>query len=123
MHFDHVLRALSAGRHVIVEKPVTATAGEAEELMARAAGFGRVVIVEPVLRLSTGPNKTLDVSSRTGAYDLGTRLVLARVGAIPPESEAARREVFSHTLRELGRRADDQLRVLRSAAPGDREQG
>ena len=45
MHFDHVLRALSAGRHVIVEKPVTATAREAEELIARAAGFGRVVIV------------------------------------------------------------------------------
>jgi phthalate 4,5-cis-dihydrodiol dehydrogenase len=45
MHFDHVLRALSAGRHVIVEKPVTATARETEDLMARAAGFGRVVIV------------------------------------------------------------------------------
>jgi sugar phosphate isomerase/epimerase len=40
------------------------------------------------------------------AYDLGSRLVVARVGAIPPESEAARREVFSHALRELGRRAD-----------------
>ena len=45
MHFDHVLRVLSAGRDVIVEKPVTATAREAEELMGRAAAFGRVVIV------------------------------------------------------------------------------
>jgi predicted dehydrogenase len=45
MHFDHVLRALSAGRDVIVEKPVTATARQAEELMVRAAAFGRVVIV------------------------------------------------------------------------------
>jgi phthalate 4,5-cis-dihydrodiol dehydrogenase len=44
-HFDYVLDALSAGRHVIVEKPVTATAREAEELMTRAAAFGRVVIV------------------------------------------------------------------------------
>ena len=45
LHFDHVLQALSAGRHVIVEKPLTATAREAEELMARAAGSGRVIIV------------------------------------------------------------------------------
>lgn len=44
-HFDHVLQALHAGRHVIVEKPVTATLREAEELTARAAAFGRVVIV------------------------------------------------------------------------------
>jgi phthalate 4,5-cis-dihydrodiol dehydrogenase len=45
MHLDHVLQALSAGRHVIVEKPVTATVREAEELMARAAAFDPVVIV------------------------------------------------------------------------------
>ncbi|MGH3252831.1 MAG: Gfo/Idh/MocA family protein [Trebonia sp.] len=45
MHFDHVLQVLRAGRHVIVEKPVTATAREAEDLMARVAAFDRVVIV------------------------------------------------------------------------------
>jgi phthalate 4,5-cis-dihydrodiol dehydrogenase len=45
LHFQHVLTALRAGRHVIVEKPVTATLGEAEELAARAAAFDRVVIV------------------------------------------------------------------------------
>lgn len=45
LHRDHVLQALNAGRHVIVEKPVTATLGEAKELMARAAAFDRVVIV------------------------------------------------------------------------------
>lgn len=44
-HFDYVLRALGAGLHVIVEKPVTATAREAAELMTRAATFGRVVVV------------------------------------------------------------------------------
>jgi phthalate 4,5-cis-dihydrodiol dehydrogenase len=60
MHFDHVLQALSAGRHVIVEKPVTATAREAEELMRRAAAFGRVVIVghseafEPYVQAARG---------------------------------------------------------------------
>lgn len=45
LHFDHVLQALSAGRHVIVEKPVTATRREAELLIARAAALDRVVIV------------------------------------------------------------------------------
>lgn len=59
-HFDYVLRALGAGRHVIVEKPVTATAREAEELMTRAATFGRVVIVghseafEPYVQAARG---------------------------------------------------------------------
>ncbi len=37
-------------------------------------GQGRVIIEAPVLRLSTGPNKTMDVSSRTGVYDQGTKL-------------------------------------------------
>lgn len=40
------------------------------------------------------------------AFDLGARLVLARVGALPPESDANRRAIFLHALRELGRRAD-----------------
>lgn len=45
LHFQHVLKALDAGRHVIVEKPVTASLGEAAELAARAAASDRVVIV------------------------------------------------------------------------------
>ncbi len=45
LHRDHVLKALDAGRHVIVEKPVTATLGEAKELMAAAAASDRVVVV------------------------------------------------------------------------------
>jgi predicted dehydrogenase len=45
MHYEHVRKALDAGRHVIVEKPVTATLRDAEELAERAAALGRVVIV------------------------------------------------------------------------------
>lgn len=45
LHFEHVRQALRAGRHVIVEKPVTATLSEAEELVTLAAAAGRVVIV------------------------------------------------------------------------------
>ena len=39
-------------------------------------------------------------------YELGARLVLARVGPLPPESEVPRREVWTRAVRDLGRRAD-----------------
>ncbi len=45
-------------------------------------------------------------SAFTLAYELGTRLVLARVGALPPEAEALRRETWTSAISELGHRAD-----------------
>jgi homoserine dehydrogenase len=36
-HFDYARQALEAGKHIIVEKPFTATVAEAEELIALAA--------------------------------------------------------------------------------------
>jgi L-ribulose-5-phosphate 3-epimerase len=56
------------------------------------------------------------------AYELGTTLVLARVGALPAEAEPERREIFLSALRELGRRADHQgvrLVVETGTEPGD----
>src|SRR3954454_19990228 len=56
------------------------------------------------------------------AYELGTTLVLARVGALPPESEAERREVFLSALRELGLGADHRgvrLAIETGTEPGD----
>jgi sugar phosphate isomerase/epimerase len=40
------------------------------------------------------------------AYELGTRIVLARVGGVPPETEPERRNTFVAAMMELGRRAD-----------------
>ena len=40
------------------------------------------------------------------AYELGTRLVLARVGSVPPTEDESRLQVFTNTLHELGRRAE-----------------
>ncbi len=40
------------------------------------------------------------------AYELGTRLVLARVGGLPPETDVVRRTALTTSLQELGRRAD-----------------
>ena len=42
----------------------------------------------------------------TLAYELGTRMVLARVGGLPPEADEARRSAFTMALVELGKRAD-----------------
>jgi sugar phosphate isomerase/epimerase len=42
------------------------------------------------------------------AYELGTTLVLVRAGAIPPSEDEARLEIFTNTIRELGRRAEHQ---------------
>jgi len=40
------------------------------------------------------------------AYDLGSGLVLARVGSVPDETDLKRRAMFLHALTELGRRAE-----------------
>jgi sugar phosphate isomerase/epimerase len=40
------------------------------------------------------------------AYELGTKLVLARAGALPPPDDARRRETFTNALRALGGRAE-----------------
>lgn len=42
-HFDYARRALQAGKHVLVEKPMTATAAEAKELIALAKAQNRVL--------------------------------------------------------------------------------
>jgi sugar phosphate isomerase/epimerase len=61
-------------------------------------------------------------SAFTLGYELGTNLVLARLGAIPPESNAPGRETFVGAARELGRRADHRgvrLAVETGPDPGD----
>jgi sugar phosphate isomerase/epimerase len=55
------------------------------------------------------------------AYELGTRLVLARVGAVPEESDRPRRETFLMAVGELARRADHRgvrLAVESAEQPG-----
>jgi sugar phosphate isomerase/epimerase len=56
------------------------------------------------------------------AYELGTTLVLAAVGGIPPESDPSARETFVGAVRELGRRADHRgvrLAVETGPDPGE----
>ena len=45
LHFEHASVALAKGCHVLVEKPMTTTAGEARELVARAASAKREIVI------------------------------------------------------------------------------
>jgi predicted dehydrogenase len=51
-HHAVAAAALDAGRHVLVEKPITATLAEADDLIARAARAGRVLQVGHLERFS-----------------------------------------------------------------------
>lgn len=45
LHFEHAVKALEAGAHVLVEKPMTVSAADARELVAIAARAGREILV------------------------------------------------------------------------------
>ncbi len=45
-HFPLALAALRAGKHVLVEKPITTTAAEAQRLIAEAQGRHRILMVD-----------------------------------------------------------------------------
>jgi predicted dehydrogenase len=51
-HFDTVGRALAAGKHVLVEKPLTGKMSEAEALVAAARRAGRILQVGQVERFN-----------------------------------------------------------------------
>ncbi|MEM6262715.1 MAG: Gfo/Idh/MocA family oxidoreductase, partial [Bacteroidota bacterium] len=51
-HYDCACRALDAGKHIFIEKPLTNTLGEAEELLARATELGVIAQVGHVERFN-----------------------------------------------------------------------
>jgi UDP-N-acetylglucosamine 3-dehydrogenase len=52
LHADVTLAALTAGAHVMVEKPIAATRAEAERMMAAAADAGRLLSVGHIERFN-----------------------------------------------------------------------
>ena len=50
LHHDVVLRALDAGKHVLVEKPIALGLDEADRMIARAGEAGRTLMVAHVLK-------------------------------------------------------------------------
>ena len=47
LHFDQAMRSLEAGAHVYVQKTMTSTLAQAQELTRRAAGLGLVLTASP----------------------------------------------------------------------------
>ena len=82
-HFELARRAILAGKHVMVEKPMTWTAAEARELRDLVSGSGLVLMVDHLLRFHPGVEKLRDLID-TGElgdvrYVYGNRLNLGRI--------------------------------------------
>ena len=50
MHYDIVMRALDAGKHVLVEKPIALTLDDADRMVEKAKEVGKQLMVAQVLR-------------------------------------------------------------------------
>ncbi len=93
----------------------------------RSVEQGLIALNLPTRRPFDTPDQLEDRLARADrafalAYDLGTRLVLARVGGLPPEADAARRSTFATAIGELGRRADHRgvrFAIETGAEPGN----
>lgn len=64
-HFALACQALRNGKHVLVEKPISATVAEAEELTALAARLGRTLMVDHTF-LFTGAVQTIKRTVESG---------------------------------------------------------
>ena len=67
-HYALAKRALAGGKHVLVEKPITADSAEAEELCTLAAGAGRILMVGHVFVYNPGVQR---VKQLLAAGELG----------------------------------------------------
>ncbi len=63
LHFVMADAALRAGKHVLVEKPLTQTAAQAERLVATADAAGRILMVGHVYRYNAAFRRVEDMSA------------------------------------------------------------
>jgi len=82
-HYELARRAVLAGKHVLVEKPMTWTAAEAHDLRDLVADSGLVLMVGHLLRFHPGVEKLRELidSGELGdvRYVYGNRLNLGRI--------------------------------------------
>jgi UDP-N-acetylglucosamine 3-dehydrogenase len=88
LHLDVASRLLRAGKHVLVEKPITATVEEADELVALAGTAGLVLAVGHVERFNPAVR---ELRRQIESGDMGDvlSLVARRVGVMPPQVQDA----------------------------------
>lgn len=60
-HYPLAKKALEAGKHVLIEKPMTAKVDEAEELVAIAKKNGLVLMVDHTFEYTAGVNKMKEI--------------------------------------------------------------
>ena len=60
-HYPLAKKALEAGKHVLIEKPMTASVAEAEELVALAKKQGRILMVDHTFEYTGGVNKMKEI--------------------------------------------------------------
>lgn len=60
-HYPLAKKALEAGKHVLVEKPLTAKVEEAEELVELARKNGKVLMVDHTFEYTAGVNKMKEI--------------------------------------------------------------
>ncbi|TKC01969.1 Gfo/Idh/MocA family oxidoreductase [Pedobacter cryotolerans] len=60
-HYEYAKQALKAGKHILVEKPFTATTTQAKELFALAKSLGKKALVYQNRRFDSGFNATKKV--------------------------------------------------------------
>ncbi|MFC3126256.1 Gfo/Idh/MocA family protein [Pseudoroseomonas globiformis] len=76
-HHDLASRAIAAGCHVFVEKPIAATLAEADALLAEAAAAGRVLQIGHIERFSAG------MATLSGSAGVGRPLYMEAVRIAP----------------------------------------
>jgi len=81
-HVDLAIRALDAGKHVLVEKPVAISVGEVERLRAHAAGVVRLCVPGMCMRYWPGWD-VLPGLVRSGTYGRVLSARFERLGAAP----------------------------------------
>ena len=64
LHFAMAVRAMEAGKDVFVEKPLSLTVGDGEELVAMAKRLGRILMVGHILRYHPAIKKLVELISK-----------------------------------------------------------
>ena len=85
-HHALALRALAAGRHVFVEKPIAATTGQAAELIAAARAAGLVLQVGHIERYSAAIRALHATGAGAGAPGGALAFEATRVAPFRPRS-------------------------------------
>lgn len=93
-HAAYTLKALAAGAHVFLEKPLAATVQEAEAVVAAAAGSGRKLVVGYILRHHPSWQRFVEL-----ARELGKPLVMRL--SLNQQSSGAQWQVHRHLMDSL----------------------